>query len=106
MIARCSSCGLLREVDLLAVPNGAQRLLCPVCNDGFGPPRLPDPDRFRHLVGRLREGSLAPVEERDLRFALDGILERSRGRSEAARVLLDQLFASSPMNPLRRRPPR
>lgn len=106
MIGRCSSCGALGEVDLLLVPNGGQRLLCPGCSDGWGPPHLPDRDRFRLLVGRLQEGSIAPSEERDLRFALDGIVERSRGRSDAARVLLEELMSRSLMNPYRPRRPR
>jgi hypothetical protein len=103
MIGRCSSCGAFGEVDLLPVPNGAQRLLCNICCDGWGPPQLPGTDRFRVLVSRLREGSLAPREERDLRFALDGIVDRSQGRSEAAKLLLEELMAKSPMNPFRGR---
>lgn len=107
MIGRCSSCESLGEVDFLPVPNGGQRLLCPMCSNGWGPPHLPARERFRLLVGRLRDGSLAPSEERDLRFALDGILERSQGgpEAEAAQVLLDELLSKSMMNPFRPRPP-
>jgi hypothetical protein len=106
MIGRCAACGAFGEVGLLAVPNGAQRQLCPTCSNGWGPPQLPDRDRFRLLVQRVRDGSIAPAEERDLRFALDGILERSSGRSESARVLLRELLARSMMNPNRPRRPR
>lgn len=91
MIAHCSACGAFGQVDMLPVPSGAQRILCPVCSDIGGPPRLPGPARFRMLVRRLGEGSLAPSEERDLRFALEGILDRCGGRSPAARTLLAQL---------------
>jgi len=81
--------------------NGAQRLLCSVCRDGWGPPHLPTADRFGVLVSRLREGSLAPSEERDLRFALEGILDRSEGKSEVATTLLEQLMTTSSLNPYR-----
>ena len=106
MIGRCASCGAFGEVGLLAVPNGAYRQLCVSCSNGWGPPRLPDRDRFRLLVERLREGTIAPSEERDLRFALDGILDRSQGRSKLARDLLKELLARSMMNPYRARGPR
>ena len=66
-----------------------------------GPPHLPTPEKFRTLVGRLRDGSLAPSEERDLRFALEGVLERSGGQSQAATNLLGQLMATNSMNPYR-----
>jgi hypothetical protein len=88
-------------VDLLPVQNGGQRLLCTLCRSAWGPPHLPTPEKFRTLVGRLRDGSLAPSEERDLRFALEGILERSGGQSQAATTLLGQLMATNSMNPYR-----
>jgi hypothetical protein len=91
VIGHCSACGLYGEIDLLPVPNGAQRTLCHACASGGGAPRLPTPDRFRLLVGRLRTGSLVPGEERDLRFALEGILARSQGRAGAARHLLEEM---------------
>jgi hypothetical protein len=103
VIGYCSGCGALGEVDLLPVANGGQRLLCTGCRDGWGPPRLPGPERFRLLVDRLREGSLSPSEERDLRFALEGILDRTRDRSEPARVLLEDLMQASSMNRYRPR---
>jgi hypothetical protein len=93
------------HVDILRVANGGQRVLCAVCRDGWGPPHLPGPDRFRILVARLREGSISPSEERDLRFALEGILDRTGGRSEPARVLLEDLLGSSPMSRYRPRRP-
>ncbi len=105
MFGRCSCCGSFGDVGPLLVPNGGQRLVCVVCADGWGPPRLPDRDRFRLLVQNLQEGSLAPSEERDLRFALDSILERSEGRSEAAHVLLEELLTGSMLSPQRARPP-
>ncbi len=101
MIGHCSGCGLFGEVDVLPVPSGAQRLVCHGCSNGWGPPTLPAPDRFRILVTRLQDQSLAPAEERDLRFALEGIVQRSGGRSQVARTLLGQLLENSSMNPAR-----
>jgi hypothetical protein len=95
MIGRCSSCGSYGEIELIPVPNGAQRTMCHACTAGPSVRRLPTPRRFRLLVDRLQRGSIASGETRELRVALTAIESApgaaEKNRLEAVRVLFEEL---------------